>query len=111
MTHCRYSYESTAQAITDFLQYTTSPPRTVMTSEAAQQYEDNLIEAAKQQSLREMVGNNAKCHQYALKMFENFIHSRKESLLMIDTFNFFYIDICKCNRLKVEMKFSVLTNH
>ena len=33
----------------------TEPPRTVMTAEAAEEYDRKLIEAAKQQSLQEMV--------------------------------------------------------
>jgi hypothetical protein len=49
-----YSYEDTVKALTGSLG-SNEPPKTVMTAEAADIYERKLIEAAKQQSLQEMV--------------------------------------------------------
>ena len=49
-----FSFEDTVKAVQGSLGYT-EPPRTVRTAEATEEYDRKLIEAAKQQSLQEMV--------------------------------------------------------
>lgn len=51
---CSFNYEDTVKAVEGSLGCN-EPPKTVMTAEAADEYEKKLIEAAKQQSLQEMV--------------------------------------------------------